>query len=99
MPLGVKIGLQVLSKTCPSWRVSQPAPVTRCFLKEEAQVLGCLTRPPASQQLREAGPQPVEEEASSRPQGSEGTFRPGFTMDNRLPCSLLKMPHALHVGH
>lgn len=59
--------------------------MTRCFLKEETQVLECLTGPPASQQLHGAGPLPTEDEGGSQAAGVIGDFQAPFTLGVRAP--------------
>lgn len=56
-------------------------------------MLGCLTGPPASQQLRGAGPLPAEEEAGSQAAGIRRDFQVPFLLGSiGLLCSLLKPP-------
>lgn len=57
--------------------------MTRCFLKEETQVLECLTGPLASQLLHGTGPLPAEEEAESQAAGLRGDFQAPFTLGDR----------------
>lgn len=64
-----------------SWSVEGTS--TRCFLKEEAQVLECLMGPPASQQLHGAGRPPAEEEGVSQAAGLRGYFQAPFTLGCR----------------